>query len=135
MLWKCCAFLTHASKKHCHHVKNKLPLDRINKVPNLVWLCEPMPPVMVHNSPNPDSVLYLIIYHSGKLIFLIMVNNAFEASVIKAFSHQHFYIFPFVPAVSIICRFIILKIHPSLLRTLILQYPLGELTDGRVIFF
>ena len=42
-------------KKHCHHVKNKLPLDRINKVPNLVWLCEPCHR-MVHNSPIPPEL-------------------------------------------------------------------------------
>jgi len=36
---KCCGnAFSPMLQKHCHHVKNKLPLDRINKVPNLVWL-------------------------------------------------------------------------------------------------
>ena len=26
--------------KHCHHIDNQLPIERINKVPNLAWLCE-----------------------------------------------------------------------------------------------
>lgn len=42
-------------QKNCHHVKNKLPLDRINKVPNLVWLCEPCHR-MVYNSPIPPEL-------------------------------------------------------------------------------
>ena len=39
---------------HCHHVDNKLPLERINKVPNLAWLCVPCHR-MVHNSPIPSE--------------------------------------------------------------------------------
>ena len=34
---KCCGnAFSPMLQKNCHHVKNKLPLDRINKVPNLV---------------------------------------------------------------------------------------------------
>ena len=36
--------------KHCHHVNNKLPVEKINKVSNLAWLCVPCHR-MVHNSP------------------------------------------------------------------------------------
>ena len=53
---KCCGnAFSLMLQKHCHHVKNKLPLDRINKVPNLVWLCEPCHR-MVHNSPIPPEL-------------------------------------------------------------------------------
>lgn len=53
---KCCGnAFSPMLQKNCHHVKNKLPLDRINKVPNLVWLCEPCHR-MVHNSPIPTEL-------------------------------------------------------------------------------
>ena len=53
---KCCGnAFSLMLQKNCHHVKNKLPLDRINKVPNLVWLCEPCHR-MVHNSPIPPEL-------------------------------------------------------------------------------
>lgn len=53
---KCCGnAFSPMLQKHCHHVKNKLLLDRINKVPNLVWLCEPCHR-MVHNSPIPPEL-------------------------------------------------------------------------------
>ena len=52
---KCCgAYFSDAVPKHCHHVDNKLPVDRINKVPNLAWLCVPCHR-MVHNSPIPPN--------------------------------------------------------------------------------
>ena len=41
--WKCrcCGTdLTHRKDKHCHHVNRQLPLEKINKVPNLAWLCQ-----------------------------------------------------------------------------------------------
>lgn len=48
---KCCGrYFSEAVPKHCHHVDNKLPVERINKVPNLAWLCVPCHR-MVHNSP------------------------------------------------------------------------------------
>ena len=53
---KCCGnAFSPMLQKNCHHVKNKLPLDRINKVPNLAWLCEPCHR-MVHNSPIPPEL-------------------------------------------------------------------------------
>ncbi len=51
---KCCGeFFSKLVPKHCHHVNNRLPLNRINKVSNLAWLCKPCH-YMVHNSPIPD---------------------------------------------------------------------------------
>lgn len=41
--WKCrcCgAALTTRKGRHCHHVNRRLPLDKINKVPNLAWVCQ-----------------------------------------------------------------------------------------------
>lgn len=53
---KCCGRpLSEATSKQCHHVNNKLPVERINKVPNLAWLCEPCHR-MVHNSPIPSGL-------------------------------------------------------------------------------
>ena len=40
--WKCrcCgADLTYRKDRHCHHVNRQLPLEKINKVPNLAWVC------------------------------------------------------------------------------------------------
>lgn len=52
---KCCGRIyTESVSKHCHHIDNKLPLDKINKVQNLAWLCEPCHR-MVHNSPIPPE--------------------------------------------------------------------------------
>ena len=48
---KCCGrFFSDNLLKHCHHVNNKLPVEKINKVSNLAWLCVPCHR-MVHNSP------------------------------------------------------------------------------------
>ena len=48
---KCCGRLfSEDAPKHCHHVDNKLPIERINKVSNLAWLCVSCHR-MVHNSP------------------------------------------------------------------------------------
>lgn len=48
---KCCGrFFSDNLPKHCHHVNNKLPVEKINKVSNLAWLCVPCHR-MVHNSP------------------------------------------------------------------------------------
>ena len=41
--WKCrCCGLALTTRKgrHCHHVNRRLPLDKINKVPNLAWVCQ-----------------------------------------------------------------------------------------------
>lgn len=52
---KCCGKqLLEFVPKHCHHVQNRLPLERINKVQNLAWLCTPCHR-MVHSSPVPDG--------------------------------------------------------------------------------
>jgi hypothetical protein len=40
--WKCrcCGVdLSYRKDRHCHHVNRRLPLDKINKVPNLAWVC------------------------------------------------------------------------------------------------
>ena len=37
---KCCKtplFLD--NKKYCYHIKGELPLEKVNKVQNLIWLC------------------------------------------------------------------------------------------------
>ena len=48
---KCCGrYFSDNLPKHCHHVNNKLPVEKINKVSNLAWLCVPCHR-MVHNSP------------------------------------------------------------------------------------
>ena len=52
---KCCGILLSTVSKHCHHVNNKLPIELINKVPNLAWLCERCHR-MVHNSPIPSDL-------------------------------------------------------------------------------
>ncbi len=52
---KCCGnSFTPVLAKHCHHVQNRLPVERINKVSNLAWLCVPCHR-MVHNSPIPTG--------------------------------------------------------------------------------
>jgi len=41
--WKCrcCGIdLSYRKDKHCHHVNRRLPLEKINKVPNLAWVCQ-----------------------------------------------------------------------------------------------
>lgn len=53
---KCCGKpLFNTIQMHCHHVNNKLPLNKINKVPNLAWLCISCHR-MVHNSPIPSGL-------------------------------------------------------------------------------
>lgn len=50
---KCCKKdLYGLIQKHCHHVNNKLPMDKINKVNNLAWVCYDCHK-MIHNSPIP----------------------------------------------------------------------------------
>lgn len=40
---KCCGrYFSDNLPKHCHHVNNKLPVEKINKVSNLAWLCVAM---------------------------------------------------------------------------------------------
>lgn len=53
---KCCKkSLYDGVSKRCHHVDNKLPMDKVNKVPNLAWLCEGCHR-MVHNSPISGNI-------------------------------------------------------------------------------
>ena len=52
---KCCGkSLFGDVQKHCHHVNNALPIESINKVPNLAWLCVSCHR-MVHGSPIPSG--------------------------------------------------------------------------------
>ncbi|SFC01766.1 group II intron reverse transcriptase/maturase [Ruminococcus albus] len=54
---KCCGKeFGNSTTGHCHHVDNKLPIDRINKVQNLAWVCMSCH-YMIHNSPiiNVDA--------------------------------------------------------------------------------
>lgn len=53
---KCCKkplFLD--NKKYCYHVKGELPLGKVNKVQNLVWLCNDCYR-MVNNGPIPPNI-------------------------------------------------------------------------------
>jgi hypothetical protein len=52
---RCCGIaLFTASNKECHHVQI-LPIEKVNKVMNLAWVCEPCHE-MIHNSPIPESI-------------------------------------------------------------------------------
>jgi hypothetical protein len=53
---KCCKkplFLD--SKKYCYHIKGELPLEKVNKVQNLIWLCNDCYR-MVNNGPIPPNI-------------------------------------------------------------------------------
>lgn len=53
---KCCKtplFLD--NKKYCYHIKGELPLDKVNKVQNLIWLCNSCYR-MVNNGPIPPNI-------------------------------------------------------------------------------
>jgi len=53
---KCCKkplFLD--NKKFCYHIKGELPLEKINKVQNLIWLCNDCYR-MVNNGPIPPDI-------------------------------------------------------------------------------
>ena len=48
---KCCGkYFDNSVIRHCHHVDNKLPPEKINKVQNLIWVCRDCH-YMIHNSP------------------------------------------------------------------------------------
>lgn len=52
---KCCGRpFSEEVPKRCHHINSRLPIERINKVPNLAWFCESCHR-MVHNSPIPPE--------------------------------------------------------------------------------
>ena len=53
---KCCKtplFLD--DKKYCYHIKGELPLDKVNKVQNFIWLCNSCYR-MVNNGPIPPNI-------------------------------------------------------------------------------
>lgn len=51
----CCKVLLFGNPyKECHHVDNKLPIDAINKVSNLAWVCRSCHK-MIHNSQIPET--------------------------------------------------------------------------------
>ena len=53
---KCCKtplFLD--DKKYCYHIQGELPLDKVNKVQNLIWLCNSCYR-MVNNGPIPPNI-------------------------------------------------------------------------------
>lgn len=53
---KCCKInLGGNTDKNCHHVDNKLPIDKINKVSNLAWVCAKCHR-MIHNSSIPGNI-------------------------------------------------------------------------------
>ena len=46
---KCCGvYLSEEVPRHCHHIRNTLHIEDINKVNNLAWMCEPCH-IMVHS--------------------------------------------------------------------------------------
>lgn len=52
---KCCGTLLFDNPlRRCHHIDNRLPMDKINKVYNLAWVCEKCHR-MIHNSPIPQE--------------------------------------------------------------------------------
>ena len=52
---KCCKINLNGNiEKHCHHVNNKMPIDKINKVSNLAWVCSKCHR-MIHNSPITEN--------------------------------------------------------------------------------
>ncbi len=52
---KCCkSWLSDEGGRYCYHVKNELPLEKINKVQNLIWLCRNCYR-MVNNGPIPPG--------------------------------------------------------------------------------
>lgn len=53
---KCCKVpLFDNPDRQCHHADNKLPIEKINKVPNLAWVCKTCHR-MIHNSPIPENL-------------------------------------------------------------------------------
>ena len=53
---KCCGKpLFAVDSKRCHHINSTLPMDKINKVMNLAWVCTPCHR-MIHNSPIPEGI-------------------------------------------------------------------------------
>ena len=56
--WKCrcCGRnLWDYAYRRCHHVDNSLPMNKVNKVPNLAWVCDTCHR-MIHSTSTPDSI-------------------------------------------------------------------------------
>lgn len=52
---KCCSTpLFSDDEKYCHHINGDLPIDKINKVQNLIWLCNKCYPIVNNGSIPPD---------------------------------------------------------------------------------
>lgn len=52
---KCCkVYLYNNPERQCHHVDNSLPIEKVNKVNNLAWVCSACHK-MIHNSPIPEN--------------------------------------------------------------------------------
>lgn len=52
---KCCkSWLSDEDGRYCYHVKNELPLEKINNVQNLIWLCRNCYR-MTNNGPIPPG--------------------------------------------------------------------------------
>lgn len=55
---KCCKKpLLLDSKKYCYHVEGELPLEKVNKVKNLIWICNDCYRMVNNGSilPNTDE--------------------------------------------------------------------------------
>lgn len=53
---KCCKVeLYENPTANCHHINNKLSLDKVNKVVNLAWVCRSCH-MMIHGSPIPEKL-------------------------------------------------------------------------------
>ena len=56
---KCCGrYFSELIPKHCHHVNPRLPIERINKVPNLAWLCIPCSAACLAMQGLSDSYVF-----------------------------------------------------------------------------
>ena len=58
--WKCrcCGDdLSYRDDKRCHHVDKTLPIEKVNKVPNLAWVCDKCHN-MIHGTQIPDYIEY-----------------------------------------------------------------------------
>lgn len=54
---KCCGTpLYNDDNKYCHHVNGKLPLEQINKVQNLIWLCSNCYQMVNNNESIPPNI-------------------------------------------------------------------------------
>lgn len=52
---RCCKTVLTEDNRHCHQMYGELPINKINKVPNLIWLCKECD-VYIHGKPTPDGI-------------------------------------------------------------------------------